>query len=141
MDFTLKALDHHLLFSFILHENKMQHFTIYHNPKCSKSREALTILQNHNIQPLIIEYLKNPLTFEQLKYLRAYFDLKDFVRCNEPVFKDLKLSLDNEEAVLQEMVKYPILMQRPIVTCCEKAVIGRPIENVTNLIKLFEQEN
>jgi len=67
----------------------MQHFTIYHNPKCSKSREALTVLQNHNIQPLIIEYLKNPLTLEQIKDLRAHFDLQDFVRCNEPVFKDL----------------------------------------------------
>jgi len=119
----------------------MHNFIIYHNPKCSKSREALIILQDHNIQPFIIEYLKNTLTLEQIKALRAHFDLKDFVRCNEPVFKDLKLSLDNEVAVLQAMVKYPILMQRPIVTCCEKAVIGRPIDNVTNLIKLFEQEN
>lgn len=141
MDFTLKALEHHLLFSFILHENKMHQFAIYHNPKCSKSREALTILQNHNIQPLIIEYLKNPLTLEQLKDLRGHFDLQDFVRCNEPVFKDLKLSLDNEDSVLEAMVKYSILMQRPIVTCCEKAVIGRPIENVTNLINLFEQKS
>jgi arsenate reductase len=130
-----------MVFIVILHENKMHNFTIYHNPKCSKSREALTILQNHNIQPLIIEYLKSPLNLEQIKYLRAHFDLKDFVRCNEQVFKDLKLSLDNEDSVLEAMVKNPILMQRPIVTYCEHAVIGRPIENVANLIKLFEQEN
>ena len=119
----------------------MREFTIYHNPKCSKSREALTILQNHNIQPLIIEYLKNPLNLEQIKDLCSHFDFKDFVRCNEQIFKDLKLSLDNENLVLEAMVKYPILMQRPIVTCCENAVIGRPVENVVNLIKLFEQEN
>ncbi|MGV3740019.1 MAG: arsenate reductase (glutaredoxin) [Gammaproteobacteria bacterium] len=112
----------------------MSRYTIYHNPKCSKSREALKILQRHQIQPIIVEYLKNPQTLEQIKSLRTHFDLKDFVRTNEPIFKELKLSFDNEDALLLAMSKEPILMQRPIVTHEEKAVIARPPEKVLELI-------
>ncbi len=122
-------------FNKILQECEMCQFMIYHNPKCSKSREALTLLRSHNIEPVIIEYLKSPLNIKQIKELRSHFDLKDFVRCNEQIYKDLKLSLDNENDVLDAMVKYPILMQRPIVTYCEKAVIGRPVESLLDLIK------
>lgn len=81
--------------------------------------------------------MKNPLSFEQLKKLRSHFDLNDFVRCNEPIFKELKLSLDDEDAVLHAMTGAPLLMQRPIVTYGEHAVIGRPIENVLTLINKF----
>lgn len=119
----------------------MRLFTIYHNPKCSKSREALKLLQSHHIQPVIVEYLKHPLSFEQLKKLRSYFYLNDFVRCNESIFKELRLTLDDEEAVLLAMSKEPILMQRPIITCNEHAVIGRPIENVLTLINRFSQRH
>lgn len=119
----------------------MSPFTIYHNPKCSKSREALKLLQSHHIQPVIVEYLKHPLSFEELKKLRAHFDLNDFVRCNEPIFKELTLSLDDEDAVLHAMTETPILLQRPIVTCGEHAVIGRPIENVLTLINMFFSES
>lgn len=115
----------------------MSYFTIYHNQKCSKSREALKLLQSHHIQPVIVEYLKHPLSFEQLKKLRSHFDLNDFVRSNEPIFKELKLSLDDENAILHAMTETPILMQRPIVTYGEHAVIGRPIENVLTLINMF----
>lgn len=115
----------------------MSHFTIYHNSRCSKSREVLELLQSHHIQPVIIEYLKNPLSFEKLKELRVHFDLNDFVRCNELIFKELKLTLDEEHAVLHAMSKTPILMQRPIVTYGEHAVIGRPVENVLTLISMF----
>ena len=115
----------------------MSHFTIYHNPKCSKSREVLKLLQSHHIQLVIVEYLKHPLSFEQLKQLRSHFDLTDFVRCNEPSFKELKLSLDDENVILHAMTETPILMQRPIVTYGEHAVIGRPIENVLVLINRF----
>lgn len=119
----------------------MSHFTIYHNPKCSKSREALKLLQSHHIQPVIVEYLKHPLSFEQLKKLRSHFDLNDFVRSNEPIFKELKLSLDDEDAILHAMTETPILMQRSIVTYGEHAVIGRPIENVLNLINMFSSRS
>ncbi|KTD63747.1 oxidoreductase [Legionella santicrucis] len=112
----------------------MQKITIYHNPRCSKSRQTLELLQNKGITPIIIEYLKTPLNMQQLKVLRAHFTLKDFVRANEPIFKELGLSLDNEDDVLQAMLKEPILMQRPIITCKDKAVIGRPPEKVLELL-------
>ncbi|KGP62944.1 arsenate reductase [Legionella norrlandica] len=111
----------------------MQKITIYHNPRCSKSRKALEILQNKGFNPIVIEYLKTPLNLDQLKTLRSYFALKDFVRTNENVFKDLGLALDNEAQVLEAMLKEPILMQRPIVTFKDKAVIGRPPEKVLEL--------
>ncbi|HHF7366845.1 TPA: arsenate reductase (glutaredoxin) [Legionella bozemanae] len=113
----------------------MKEIIIYHNPRCSKSRKTLELLQSQGVAPVIVEYLKTPLNLEQLKSLRAHFALKDFVRTDEPVFKELGLSLDNENQMLQAMVKEPILMQRPIVTYKEKAIIGRPPENV---LKLFE---
>ncbi|QBR84948.1 arsenate reductase (glutaredoxin) [Legionella israelensis] len=113
----------------------MQKITIYHNPRCSKSRKALEILQNKGLELEIVEYLKTPLSLKQLKNLRAQFDFKDFVRTNENRFKELGLSLDNEMQVLQAMVKEPILMQRPIITYEGKAVIGRSPEKVLQLLE------
>lgn len=111
----------------------MQKITIYHNPRCSKSRKALEILHNKGFEPVIVEYLKTPLDMKQLSTLRTHFALKDFVRTEEPAFKALGLSLDNEVLILQSMVKEPILMQRPIVTYQDKAVIGRPPEKILGL--------
>ncbi len=112
----------------------MNHFTIYHNPRCSKSRQALEILQSHNINPIIIEYLKNPLSLEEIMTLRSYFDLKEFIRSEEPIFKELQLTLDNEKEVLSALVTHPILMQRPIITYGDKALIARPPEKVLALL-------
>ena len=78
----------------------MHKFTIYHNPKCSNSRKALEILHSHNINPTIIEYLKTPLNLEQIIQLRSHFDLKDFIRHNEPIFNELKLTLKDESSML-----------------------------------------
>ncbi|HAU1319714.1 TPA: arsenate reductase (glutaredoxin) [Legionella pneumophila] len=111
----------------------MEKITIYHNPRCSKSRQALEILQNKGFEPIIIEYLKTPLDLEQLKRLRTHLALEDLVRTNENVFKELSLSLNNEAQVLEAMVKEPVLMQRPIVTFKGKVVIGRPPEKVLEL--------
>lgn len=113
----------------------MGQFTIYHNPRCSKSRQALELLKTHDIQPVVVEYLKKPLSLSEIKKLSSHFSLQDFVRSNEKVFKELNLSLDNEDAILQAMVDAPILMQRPIVTYAEQAVIGRPVENILALIE------
>lgn len=112
----------------------MQTIIIYHNPRCSKSRETLEMLQNKGYKLVIIEYLKKPLSLEQLIALRSQFSLKDFVRTNEPLFKELGLSLDNEAKVLEAMQKAPILMQRPIVLFKDRAVIGRPPEKVLKLL-------
>lgn len=109
-------------------------FTIYHNPRCSKSREALEMLKQHQIIPTIIEYLRHPLDLEQVKKLRTHFDLKNFIRYHEPLFHELNLSLENEPEVLCALVKHPILMQRPIITYNDKAIIGRPLESLLTLI-------
>lgn len=113
----------------------MKKYTIYHNPRCSKSRQALEILQNHHMNPTIIEYLKSPLNLEQLIELSSYFDLRDFVRTNESVFNKLKLTLEDKDRVLKAMLEDPILMQRPIVTYDGRAIIARPPEKVLELIE------
>jgi arsenate reductase len=112
----------------------MNTFTLYHNPRCSKSRQVLELLQNYGIHPTIVEYLKTPLTLAELKKLRVHFDLNNFVRYDEPIFKELKLSLADEAQVLEAMAKNPILMQRPIVTTSDKAIIARPPEKVLVLL-------
>ena len=112
----------------------MNPFVLYHNPKCSKSRQALAILESHGINPVIIEYLKVPLSIEVITELRSHFDLKEFVRDNEPVFNDLKLSFEDENKLLNAILKNPILMQRPIVTHGDQAVIARPPEKLLKLI-------
>jgi len=80
-------------------------------------------------------YLKTPLNLEQITELRSYFDLNDFVRTDEQVFKQLHLNLQDEPGILKAMLKEPILMQRPIVTFGGMAVIARPPERVLELIK------
>jgi arsenate reductase len=111
----------------------MQNTTIYHYPKCSKSRHTLELLKNKGIEPVIIEYLKTPLNREQLNTLRAHFTLKEFIRTSEPIFNELGLSLDDEEQLLQAVVDHPILIQRPIITYKNRAMIGRPPEKILEL--------
>ena len=113
----------------------MDELIIYHNPSCSKSRQTLELLQSNGYEPLIIEYLKTPLNLAQLMHLRTHFELKDFVRSDEKIFKELSLSLEREEELLIAMVKKPILLQRPIVVWKGKARIGRPPEKVTELFR------
>ena len=113
----------------------MEKLILYHNPRCSKSRQALELLLHNGLQPVVIEYLKTPLKMQELQRLRAHFDLKDFVRTGEKVFKELGLSLDNEKQILQAILKEPILMQRPIVTYKSKAIIGRPPEKILEILQ------
>jgi arsenate reductase (glutaredoxin) len=113
----------------------MNTYTIYHNPRCSKSRQTLALLQEHGINPTIVDYIKSPLNIEEIELLSKHFELVDFVRTSEPVFKTLGLSLDNKQKVLEAMASEPKLMQRPIVTFKDKAVIGRPPEQALALIE------
>ncbi|QRN02584.1 arsenate reductase (glutaredoxin) [Legionella sp. MW5194] len=112
----------------------METITIYHNPRCSKSRETLKLLHDKGLKPVIVEYLKRPLSLEQLRALSTHFELKDFVRSGETIFKEWGLSLSDKEKLLSAMHKAPVLMQRPIVTYRGKAVIGRPPEKVLTLL-------
>ena len=109
---------------------------IYHNPRCSKSREGLGILQTAKVDFDIIDYIKNPLSFEDLKEVLEKLGIPaiDLVRKNETVWKEhFKLKTLSEEEVIEAMVTYPKLIERPIVVKDNSAVIGRPPEKIKSL--------
>lgn len=113
--------------------------TIYHNPRCSKSRETLALLRNRGIEPTIVEYLKDPPDSTTLVRLLRALNLspRALLRKGEDAYRDLGLddpSLD-EAAVIDAMVEHPALIERPIVIVDDKrAVIGRPPERVLDLL-------
>lgn len=110
---------------------------IYHNPRCSKSRETLQIIQDKGVDVDIIEYLKDiPSKTELLDVLKKLnLDAEDIVRKTETDYKEnfKGKKLTNEQWV-DAMIKYPKLIERPIVVKGNKAVIGRPPENVKALL-------
>ena len=117
----------------------METITLYHNPRCSKSRATLALLEENDINPEIIYYLENPPTAEQLKALlgKLGMELRDILRKGEPEYDELGLGDDNlSEAIVLDLVcKHPRLIQRPIVVRGERAVLGRPPENVLQLLE------
>ncbi len=113
-------------------------YTIFHNPRCSKSRQALGLLQEQGIEPEVVEYLKTPLSTQTLQNLcqKLGVNVVDMMRTKEREFKELGLGDRGvtDDELLQAMTQNPILLERPIVVCGDKAVIGRPPENVLELI-------
>lgn len=116
----------------------MKDYTLYHNPKCSKSRDVLKILEDNKVSFEIVEYLKLTPTKSELKELLLKLELpiKDLVRMKESVFSELHLDLDNEDDVLEAISRHPILLERPIVMTKTRAVIGRPPEKVLDFLRL-----
>lgn len=111
--------------------------TIYHNPKCSKSREALALLRELGVEPVIVEYLKSPLTASELRGLLRVLGIRahDLVRTKEDLYAELKLTRDSDEAkIINAIAAHPILMERPVVVAGKRAVIGRPPEKVLSLL-------
>lgn len=111
--------------------------TIYHNPRCGKSRSALALLQERGVEPQVIEYLKTPLNAEALTRLVAQLGIpaEQLVRKGEDVFKDNYAGkMLSEREWIQAMVDHPILMERPVVVRGARAVIGRPPEKVLELL-------
>lgn len=112
--------------------------TIYHNPRCHKSRQTLALLEQRGLQPRIVEYLKTPPSLAELKGLLRQLDLsaRELLRTKEPEYKQLRLdnpALGNE-AILKAMIKYPKLIERPIVVNGARAALGRPPENVLKIL-------
>lgn len=110
---------------------------IYHNPRCRKSREGLAILQDAKIEPEIIDYIKNPISIEELADILRKLDIPaiDLVRKNEAIWKENFKSKElSEKEVIEAMVSFPKLIERPIVVHKEAAVIGRPPEKIKELI-------
>ena len=115
---------------------------IYHNPHWSKSRESLKILNNLSLDFKIIEYLKEPLTEDELKSLSKKLKLppKNFIRKKDTLFKELDLAafIDNEKVLFKYMSENPRLIERPIIVRGDKAILGRPIENVKTFFWLIK---
>ncbi len=111
---------------------------IYHNPKCSTSRNVLSALREAGHDPHIVEYLKTPPTKEQLKDLVAKMDgtLRDIVRTKEPIYKELGLDQPDvsDGQLLEALTEHPVLINRPIVIKGETAKLCRPAETVKELL-------
>lgn len=110
---------------------------LYHNPQCSKSRQALTLLHEKGIQPQIVEYLKTPLSEAQLRALLKKLKIKahQLIRTNEAIYKDLALgTASTEDELIAAMIKYPKLIERPVFVYQQKAIIGRPPEKILELL-------
>ena len=110
----------------------------YHNPKCSKSRKALEIIESRNINTKVILYLKDKLTKSMLKEILDLSGLsaRDIIRSNEKEYRENNLdSLDLTKAeILDLILEHPKLLQRPVFVHNNKAVIGRPPEDVLKII-------
>ena len=116
----------------------MSTIQIWHNPRCSKSRNALTLLEEEGVEHKVIKYLEIPHTYEEIKALikMLSIDARALMRTKEDIYKELNLKEENDEdKLIIAMVKNPKLIERPIVIKDGKAAIGRPIENIIELIK------
>lgn len=115
----------------------MSRYTIYHNPRCSKSRSTLALLQENGVEPEVVLYLENPPDIAQLKALLAKLGMEasDLVRRGEQEYKSCGLGRESsDEELLAAMAAHPRLIERPIVVRGQRAVLGRPPENVLQLI-------
>ena len=111
---------------------------IYHNPRCQKSRQALQLLNDHNIEPVVIEYLKNPPSVDELDALLKILAIepRQLMRTKEAEYKENGLDNENldRQSLLEAMVKLPKLIERPIVIANGKAIIGRPPEAILTIL-------
>ncbi len=116
----------------------MSDFTIYHNPRCSKSRETLALLESNGVTPKIVKYLETPPSAAELKTLIAQLGITpaDLVRKSEDLYKTQFAGKTLTDAQwIEAMVKHPVLIERPIVVKGRSAVLGRPPENVKKLLE------
>ena len=113
--------------------------SIYHNPRCSKSRQTLALLEEKGITPNIIKYLETPLSVDQLKTVYAQLGLssvRDMMRTKESIYKELSLGGESvtDEQLFEAMVENPKLIERPIVIKGDAARLGRPPEQVLEIL-------
>jgi len=116
----------------------MAKVTIYHNPRCSKSRQTLEMLRDQGIEPTIVEYLTTPPSAKDLQQILKMLGKtpREIMRKGETIYSELQL--DNlqltDKQLLQALAEYPILIERPIVIANHQAVIGRPPENILEIL-------
>jgi arsenate reductase len=110
---------------------------IYHNPRCKKSREGLEILKESRQKFKIVEYLKTTLSFNELKSIIDLLDITpiELIRKNEAIWKDhYKGKILGDDEIIYLMIEHPKLIERPIVINKQKAIIGRPPENIKQVL-------
>ena len=115
----------------------MSDVTIWHNPRCSKSRQTLELLKENGHEPQVVEYLKDAPDRTQILQTLVKLGLSahDLMRRGETIYKELGLSKDTpDKELVQAMHEYPILIERPIVFANDKAAIGRPPEQVLDIL-------
>jgi len=115
----------------------MANVTIWHNPRCSKSRNAAALLEEKGIEAEVVKYLDTPPSREELKAVLKMLGIsaRELMRTKEALYKELNLKEEtDEEKLIDAMVEHPKLIERPIVIKDGKAAIGRPIENIIDLL-------
>lgn len=115
----------------------MTDITIWHNPRCSKSRNTLALLEAKGMTPQVVRYLETPPTAADLTRVIKQLDLRafDLLRRGEAICKELGLSETTPDSeVIAAMVEHPILIERPVVIAGDRAVLGRPPENALALL-------
>ena len=116
----------------------MTQVMIYHNPRCSKSRETLQLLEQRDLQPTIIEYLKTPPSVAEIKSLvkqLGFESARQLIRCKEDLYRELELAQEqDEEKLYTAMAEHPKLIERPIVVVCQQARLGRPPEALLEIL-------
>jgi arsenate reductase len=110
--------------------------TIYHNPRCSKSRQALELLRERGVEPRIVEYLKTPPSRDELKRILAQLGIgpRQLLRKKEAAEAGLDRADLSDEALIEGMVANPIVIERPIVVAGDRAALGRPPESVLSIL-------
>ena len=113
--------------------------TIWHNPRCSKSREALKISEEAGVESEIVKYLESNPTKEELKKvlkMLGFSSAREWMRTKEEIYKELDLkNVTDEEALLNAMVENPKLIERPVIIKGNKAIIGRPTSIIEEFLK------
>ena len=115
----------------------MTTITIWHNPRCSKSRTALALLKERGVKPTCVEYLETPPTESEIRHVLSLLGVPaiDLMRRGEATFKELNLSSDTpEDELVSAMASHSILIERPVIISAKRAVIGRPPENALKLL-------
>lgn len=116
----------------------MTDLTLYHNPRCSKSRGALELLEARGLAPTVVRYLETPLNAAQIQALLGKLGLsaRQLLRTGEDEYKSLNLSDPNlsETQLIDAIAAHPKLIERPILETADKAIIGRPPENVLEIL-------
>lgn len=112
----------------------MSTWTLYHNPRCSKSRQALALLEEKNIHITVIEYLKTPPSEEELlDLMNKLDDIKKLVRIKEEAYQENPFSLEEPQTIARELARNPKLIERPVIIKEGLAVIARPFEKIYTL--------